>query len=86
MVPWLAFPSWQIQLSRHRAALGYLKRLHPQWDSKSLKGVHAGSKMGDCEESVWGDPADLGDTQGEGKGRLLCACATMREAILTQEG
>lgn len=42
--------------------------------------------MGDCEESVWGDPADLGDTQGEGKGRLLCACATMREAILTQEG
>lgn len=63
-----------------RAALGRLRRLHPQWDSKSLKGVHVGSKMGDCGKSVWAEPAALGDTQGEGKGRLspLRACSNDR--------
>lgn len=93
--PGLASPSWHIQLSRHSQGCPWPPEEAPPAVGQQVLERGAcreqnvnGSCPGDCGESVWGEPAALGDTQGEGKGRLspLRACSNDRGCRLRRGG
>lgn len=90
--PGLAFPSWPIQLYRYSQGCPWLPEEAPPTVGQQVleRGAFReqnvnGSCWGNYGESVWGEPADLGDTQGGNKGRLslMRACAAMREATIS---